>query len=52
MNSSTGLADVRGLLVVHLPQSVCERSGGVDHTLGPHVKFLPCEDERDVDRFD
>lgn len=45
VDSSAGLADVFGLLVVHLPQGVCERARGVDHTLGLHVKFMSCEEK-------
>lgn len=40
VNAGAGLADVTGFLVVHLPQRVGERAGGVDHTLGFDVKFL------------
>ncbi len=46
VNACAGLADVLGLLVVHLPQRVRERSGGVDHALGLHIKLLPCEQEK------
>lgn len=42
VNASTGLADVSGFLVVHLPHGVCERSGGVDHALGLHVELTSC----------
>lgn len=47
MDTSTGLADAGALLVVHLPQRVRERTGGVDDALGPDVKLLPCNEDRD-----
>lgn len=50
VNAGAGLADVFGLLVVHLPQWVRERPGGVDHTLGLHIKFLSCDGEMMVDK--
>ena len=46
VHSSAGLADVGGLLVVHLPQRVGEGPRGVDHTLGSHVKLLTCREGR------
>lgn len=47
VNAGARLADVLGLLVVHLPQRVSERARGVDHTLGLHIKFLSCEGDDD-----
>lgn len=47
MDAGAGLADVAALLVVHLPQRVRERTGGVDDALGPDVKLLPCNADRD-----
>lgn len=44
VNACAGLADVFGLLVVHLPQGVREGPRGVDHALGLHVKLLSCEE--------
>lgn len=43
VDAGARLADVLRLLVVHLPQRVCERAGGVDHNLGLHVKLLSWE---------
>lgn len=43
VDTSAGLTDVWGFLVVHFPQGVCERARGVDDTLGLHVKLLSCE---------
>lgn len=46
VDTCTWLADLGGLLLVHLPQRVGEGSGGIDHTFGPHIKLLPWKAKR------
>lgn len=46
MDTSTRLADSRGILIIHFAHRVCERSRSIDNTFGSHIKFLPCEEKQ------